>query len=79
MRKVAIIGMGKIKLEKKKWEKDLLSQYVKKGESKDTFETPSGIPLNHKYSPIDIEKTHYMEDLGFPGKASFTRGVYPIM
>ena len=71
--------LERIKLEKEKWEKDVLSQYVKKGESKETFETPSGIPLNHIYSPIDLERTHYLEDLGFPGKPPFTRGVYPNM
>ena len=68
-----------IRLEKAKWEQEILSRYIEKGERKNFFETPSGIPLNHIYSPIDIEKTDYLEDLGFPGKPPFTRGVYPNM
>jgi methylmalonyl-CoA mutase N-terminal domain/subunit len=71
--------LKKIMSEKEEWEKNVLSEYINRGESKDTFETPSGIPLNHIYSPIDIERIHYLEDLGFPGKAPFTRGVYPNM
>jgi methylmalonyl-CoA mutase N-terminal domain/subunit len=71
--------LKKIELEKEEWEKNVLSEYIKRGERKDSFETPSGIPLNYIYSPIDIERTHYLEDLGFPGKAPFTRGVYPNM
>ena len=71
--------LEKIRLEKEKWEKDVLSRYLKKGERKDSFETPSGIPLNHIYNPIDNQKLNYLEDLGFPGKPPFTRGVYPNM
>lgn len=71
--------LEKLKLEKAKWEEEVLSRYTKKGERKDSFETPSGIPLSHIYSPIDIEKADYLEELGFPGKPPFTRGVYPNM
>lgn len=71
--------LEKIKLEKEKWVNEVLSRYVEKGESKESFETPSGIPLNHIYNPLDIENIHYLEDLGFPGKPPFTRGVYPNM
>ncbi|MEJ2293961.1 MAG: methylmalonyl-CoA mutase family protein, partial [Candidatus Lokiarchaeota archaeon] len=71
--------LEKIKSKKEEWEKNVLSEYIKKGERKGKFETPSGIPLNHIYSPLDIAESKYLSDLGFPGKPPFTRGVYPNM
>ncbi len=69
----------KILIERKKWEEDVLSKYIQKGERKDSFETPSGIPLKHVFGPEDIEAFNYLTDLGYPGKPPFTRGVYPNM
>ena len=71
--------LERIKVERDYWEKNVLSEYIKKGESKDQFETPSGIPLNYIYSPLDIAESKYLSDLGFPGEPPFTRGVYPNM
>jgi methylmalonyl-CoA mutase N-terminal domain/subunit len=71
--------LEKIKSKKEEWEKFILSKYIKKGERKEEFETPSGIPLNHIYTPLDIAESRYLTDLGFPGKSPFTRGVYPNM
>ncbi|MFW9826425.1 MAG: methylmalonyl-CoA mutase [Candidatus Thorarchaeota archaeon] len=68
-----------IELKKKEWEEKILSEFVKKGESKDKFETASGIPLKHVYGPEDIKEINFLEDLGFPGAPPFTRGVYPNM
>jgi methylmalonyl-CoA mutase N-terminal domain/subunit len=69
----------KILMERKKWETTILSKYVQKGERKDSFETPSGIPLKNVFGPEDIKDFNYLSDLGFPGKPPFTRGVYPNM
>jgi methylmalonyl-CoA mutase N-terminal domain/subunit len=69
----------KIETKKKEWEEKILYQYVGKGEIKEKFETPSGIPLQHVYGPNDIESLNYLEDLGFPGISPYTRGVYPNM
>ncbi len=69
----------KIEIKKKKWEEKVLSNYVEKGETKENFETPSGIPLQPVYGPNDIKNLKYLEDLGFPGTPPFTRGVYPNM
>ena len=69
----------KIKSKRLEWEEHSLSKFTKRGERKDKFETPSGIPLKHVYGPEDIEGLDYIEDLGFPGTTPFTRGVYPNM
>ena len=71
--------LDEIKIEREKWVKDILSKFVAKGEIKDKFETPSSIPLKHLYGPEDIENVNYLNDIGFPGKPPFTRGVYPNM
>ncbi|MFW9877558.1 MAG: methylmalonyl-CoA mutase family protein, partial [Candidatus Thorarchaeota archaeon] len=71
--------LEEIKLRRKEWKQNFLNDFVKKGERKENFETPSGIPLKSLYGPEDIMKFDYLEDLGFPGTPPFTRGVYPNM
>ncbi len=39
----------------------------------------SGIEIRPLYTPDDWTGSRYLEDLGFPGKPPFTRGVYPTM
>ena len=39
----------------------------------------SGIPIRPLYSPLDVEAAKYDADIGFPGQAPFTRGIYPTM
>jgi len=68
-----------IKKKRKEWEENILSKFIARGETKEKFETPSGISLNHLYGPEDIKDINYLEDLGFPGAPPFTRGVYPNM
>jgi methylmalonyl-CoA mutase N-terminal domain/subunit len=69
----------KIKVKKREWQEKFLTRVVDKGEIKEKFESPSGIPLQHVYTPDDIKDINYVEDLGFPGTPPFTRGVYPNM
>ena len=45
----------------------------------DTVCNRSGIELKPLYTPEDRDGEAYMDDLGFPGQAPFTRGVYPTM
>ncbi|MFX0070012.1 MAG: methylmalonyl-CoA mutase [Candidatus Hermodarchaeota archaeon] len=71
--------LQKIKNERDKWEKEVLGKFVERGETKEKFETPSGIPLKQVYDPEDINNVDYLEDLGFPGNQPYTRGVYPNM
>ncbi len=61
------------------WERETLEPALKRfPERKETFETPSDIPIPRFLTPADIE-IHYLEDLGFPGAYPFTRGVQPTM
>ena len=71
--------LKKIKDKRQEWEENNLFKYIKKGELKEKFETPSGIPLKQIYTPEDISNINYLDDLGFPGTPPFTRGVYPNM
>jgi methylmalonyl-CoA mutase N-terminal domain/subunit len=71
--------INKIELKRKDWEENVLSSFVNKGETKEDFETPSGIHLKHVYGPDDIKNLNYLDDLGYPGTPPFTRGVYPNM
>ncbi|MFX1493679.1 MAG: methylmalonyl-CoA mutase family protein, partial [Promethearchaeota archaeon] len=71
--------LDKIKIEREEWEKKILDKFTMKGEIKDKFETPSGIPLKYLYGPEDIKLIDYSSDIGFPGKPPFTRGIYPNM
>jgi methylmalonyl-CoA mutase N-terminal domain/subunit len=68
-----------IETKRKEWEAKILAKFLKHGESKEKFETPSGIPLKQIYTPEDVKNLHYLEDLGLPGDYPFIRGVYPTM
>ena len=61
------------------WKKKPPSKLVKKEDLKDKIKTHSGIELKHVYDPEDIENISFSEDIGIPGNAPFTRGVYPTM
>lgn len=43
------------------------------------FETVSGMPVNDIYTPENIKDFDYIEELNFPGKYPFTRGIQPSM
>jgi len=53
--------------------------YLAKPERDADFETLSGEPLQALYTPEDVREQDYARDLGFPGHAPFTRGVYHSM
>ncbi len=44
-----------------------------------TRKNRSGIEIKPIYTPDDWDGGQYMEDLGFPGQAPWTRGIYPTM
>ena len=72
--------MGEISKELERWEKEKLEPVLKKyPERKEKFETLSKIEVKRVYTPEDIKKFDYMQDLGFPGSYPFTRGVHPTM
>ena len=41
--------------------------------------TWSCLPQNEVYSPEDVKKLSYSQDVGHPGEYPFTRGIYPSM
>lgn len=60
------------------WESTSLRKVIEKvPENKQTFTTISGIPIKRIYTPIDIAKMDYTEDLGFPGEFPYIRNIYP--
>lgn len=67
--------MNEIESARDKWKKDV----SKVKERAYRFESVSGEPVEVLYTPEDIENLNYLQDLGFPGKYPFTRGVYPNM
>ena len=62
----------------KEWESTTLKKVIEKvPESKQTFTTISGIPIKRVYTPTDIAKMDYAEDMGFPGEFPYIRNIYP--
>lgn len=61
--------------KKERWHEETLKGKV--GDKK--YYTESGIPIDILYSPSDIKDLDYQKDIGFPGEAPYTRGVYPNM
>ncbi|MTI71028.1 MAG: methylmalonyl-CoA mutase [Firmicutes bacterium] len=72
--------LTKINEDKQKWEETTLNKTLERfPERKDKFTTGSGEEVERLYTPNDIEEIDYNEDLGFPGKYPYTRGVQPTM
>src|SRR5438105_4726927 len=57
----------------------VLIRSLARGERKQSFETPSGLPIDVVYTPADIADLDYDRDLGMPGQYPFTRGIRPNM
>jgi methylmalonyl-CoA mutase N-terminal domain/subunit len=69
-----------IRAASERWENTVLKkQLARSPELREAFTTPSGIPVKRLYTPLDLEHTRYVEDIGFPGGFPYTRGVYPTM
>ncbi len=65
---------------KEQWEENLKEKVLPRfPERKERFLTHSEIPVETVYTPLDIESTDYLEDLGMPGEYPYTRGVQPTM
>ncbi|MCC6196611.1 MAG: acyl-CoA mutase large subunit family protein [Burkholderiales bacterium] len=39
----------------------------------------SGIEVKPLYTPLDVDSSRFLADVGFPGQAPYTRGIYPTM
>ncbi len=70
-----------IREEKRRWEENTREPTMERfGERKDRFKTDTGgQEVQPLYTPDDIGKMEYDEDLGFPGEDPYTRGVYSTM
>ena len=61
------------------WESNELAAFTaRQPESKDSYQTASGLPLKRVYTALDVASTP-LEDIGLPGRYPFTRGPYPTM
>jgi methylmalonyl-CoA mutase N-terminal domain/subunit len=61
------------------YDKALEKILSKADERKKEFRTVGQIPVKRLYSPLDLEKTSFTDEIGFPGVYPFTRGVQPNM
>lgn len=69
-----------IKARKEVWDKEVVSKsFARLPERKKEFMTSSNILVDRVYTPIDVQKLDYNDDLGFPGEYPYTRGIYPTM
>ena len=70
-----------IRVGKREWEAETLSATLDRfGERRETFTTDTGgQTVERLYTPADVADLDYEADLGFPGEAPYTRGVYPTM
>jgi methylmalonyl-CoA mutase N-terminal domain/subunit len=62
-----------------RWSEAVEKKAAKVPERKAAFVNTSGIPVNRLYSPLDLEESDYLKELGLPGEYPFTRGVQPTM
>jgi methylmalonyl-CoA mutase N-terminal domain/subunit len=74
--------LGKIKVEKKRWEETILRDRLAQAkEVRDGFKTNSQIEVNRVYTPLDLEEVgfDYLKDTSWPGVYPFVRGIDPMM
>ncbi|PSQ29235.1 methylmalonyl-CoA mutase [Halobacteriales archaeon QS_9_68_17] len=70
--------LEEIRETKAEWESEDVEPTVDRfGERKEAFETDTGgRTVDRLYTPDDVADVDYQEDLGFPGREPYTRGVY---
>ena len=69
-----------IRRDRESWEAQELEAFQKRvPERESDFRTPSGLPVERLYTPVDLSGSDYVDKLGFPGCYPFTRGPYPTM
>src|SRR5574337_211412 len=66
--------------EVERWEATTLNDALsKKAERMEEFVTTSSVPIERLYTPADLPDFDYVNELGFPGEAPYTRGVHATM
>ncbi len=70
--------LDEIREAKAEWEKEDVQPTVERfGEREERFTTDTeGQEVDRLYTPADVADLDYEEDLGFPGREPYTRGVY---
>jgi methylmalonyl-CoA mutase N-terminal domain/subunit len=69
-----------LKERKMQWEENTLKKILQRfPERKNEFTTISDLDIKRLYTPEDLAKTDYLNDVGFPGEWPYTRGVQPTM
>ncbi|SEN95949.1 methylmalonyl-CoA mutase, N-terminal domain [Halorientalis persicus] len=72
--------LAAIRADREAWERETLDSVLDRhGERRDRFATVSNHEVDRLYTPEDVADLDYGDDLGFPGEAPYTRGVYPTM
>jgi len=73
--------LAEIRESREEWNRETRGPTVDRfGEREDTFRTDTGgQEVAPVYTPNDVSDPDYDEDLGFPGEAPYTRGVYSTM
>jgi methylmalonyl-CoA mutase N-terminal domain/subunit len=72
--------LEEIENKKNEWKENTLKKTIQRfPERKKAFLTTYDENIDVVYTPKDIEKMNYLEDIGFPGEYPFTRGVQPTM
>ena len=72
--------LSAIREAKSEWEEETLDPVLDAyGERAERFATVSNREVDRLYTPADVADLDYESDLGFPGDAPYTRGVYPTM
>jgi methylmalonyl-CoA mutase N-terminal domain/subunit len=62
---------------REQWEREELAEFRRKQpESRQSYETSSGLKVHRVYTPEDVPP---FEEIGLPGKYPYTRGPYPTM
>jgi methylmalonyl-CoA mutase N-terminal domain/subunit len=73
--------LAEIREAESEWEAETLSPTLERfGERREQFTTDTGGQrVRRLYTPADVADHDYLDDVGFPGQAPYTRGVYPTM
>jgi len=72
--------LAAIRADRERWEAETLEPTRERyGERRDRFATVSNVEIDRLYTPEDVADLEYGRDLGYPGEAPYTRGVYPTM
>jgi len=72
-------AIDRIEQEYKEWLEEYQKALQKLPERLERFSTVSDMEVKSLYTPLDIKSKDYLEDIGFPGRYPFTRGVQTTM